>query len=286
MTNALGVAYFVADDGVRGAELWRTDGSTAGTALVADVFPGPTSSRIGELTVAANGDVFFVADDGVVGTELWRTDGTGGRDRVGARHLARTIRIVAGRAHRIRRWRFAPRERRSSRGSSSGSPTGRRPAPAMVTDLVPGAGQLLPGWVHTLRGCPSTSRRSVRSAASSGARNGTAAGTVLVKDINPGPPASWPQRFAVSGGQLFFRALVGASGYELWKTDGTAAGTVLVRDVNPGTASSLPSELTDVVGHYCCSSRRTEARVRALAPATARRRERCASWTSSRDRRA
>ncbi|RYF85109.1 MAG: hypothetical protein EOO03_13785, partial [Chitinophagaceae bacterium] len=35
-----GAAYFVADDGTTGRELWKTDGSAAGTLLVTDVISG------------------------------------------------------------------------------------------------------------------------------------------------------------------------------------------------------------------------------------------------------
>jgi ELWxxDGT repeat protein len=70
-----GRLYLVADDGVHGAELWTTDGTAAGTALVRDVHPGPLSSNISGLT-AASGRLFFSADDGVAGRELWTSDGT------------------------------------------------------------------------------------------------------------------------------------------------------------------------------------------------------------------
>ena len=71
--------------------------------------------------------------------------------------------------------------------------------------------------------------------------DGTEAGTVLVKDINPGPASSSPGGFANIGGTVFFSALDPLVGDELWKTDGTPEGTVLVADISPGPGSSCSS---------------------------------------------
>src|SRR5262249_8854048 len=80
--------------------------------------------------------------------------------------------------------------------------------------------------------------------------NGTADGTVLVKDINPGGGnnGSLPNHLTAVGGTLYFTAFVPATGIELWKSDGTEAGTVLVKDINPGSACSRPHELAFVNG--------------------------------------
>lgn len=67
-------AYFVADDGVHGFELWKTDGSKENTYLVKDINT-MTSSDPSILTMY-NDEVYFVADDGVFGEELWKSDGT------------------------------------------------------------------------------------------------------------------------------------------------------------------------------------------------------------------
>ena len=61
--------------------------------------------------------------------------------------------------------------------------------------------------------------------------DGTEAGTVLLKDIVPGPSGSDPRGLKVVNGALFFFANDGVHGQELWKSDGTEAGTVLVKDI-------------------------------------------------------
>jgi len=68
--------------------------------------------------------------------------------------------------------------------------------------------------------------------------DGTAAGTTLLKDINPGGD-SFPFYFTRFNNRVFFRANDGTNGIELWVTDGTAAGTTLLRDINPGAGFSL-----------------------------------------------
>jgi ELWxxDGT repeat protein len=78
MVDLAGTLIFDASDGVHGDELWRSDGTTAGTAMVKNINKkqnGKASSYPVVLTPAGS-DAFFAADDGIHGFELWTSDGT------------------------------------------------------------------------------------------------------------------------------------------------------------------------------------------------------------------
>jgi len=70
-----GEVLFSVEDAVVGSELWRSDGTVAGTRLVKDVWPG-SKSGFSHMIGAFGDRVFFVGNDGQSGWELWETDGT------------------------------------------------------------------------------------------------------------------------------------------------------------------------------------------------------------------
>lgn len=81
--------------------------------------------------------------------------------------------------------------------------------------------------------------------------DGTLAGTILLKDINPGPTGSAPQGgnegYAVVGNTVYFTADDGTNGRALWKTDGTPLGTVMVKDLD-ATVLNFPIHIGTQAG--------------------------------------
>lgn len=78
--------------------------------------------------------------------------------------------------------------------------------------------------------------------------DGTAGGTFMVRDINPGPESSNPgDRFVLLNNEIYFSAFSATHGREVWKTNGSTNGTVLVKDVTTGTGSSNYSSLYKMV---------------------------------------
>ena len=46
LTNVGGTLFFTANDGVNGTELWKSDGTAAGTVMVKDINAGQRAVRI------------------------------------------------------------------------------------------------------------------------------------------------------------------------------------------------------------------------------------------------
>lgn len=300
LTNVNGELFFTANDGTHGWELWKSDGTTAGTVLVADIYPGANGSYPGSLT-NINGTLLFSGSDAPYSDRLWKSDGTatgtvalsGGNlypsnltnangtlfftapdNGYGANALwksdgtvagtVRIARIDPGNAHY-----FAPFDLTNVNGTmffSTYDPThgdelwksdGTAAGTGMVKDIAPGTTNI--GGVNQPNSSAPQNLTDVNGTlffkATEGTHgfelwksDGTATGTTLVADINPGSTASSPSNLTDVNGTLIFSAYDGTHGTELWKSDGTAAGTVMVADINPGSRSSVPGDLTNANG--------------------------------------
>ena len=67
-----GIQYFAATDGTHGRELWRSDGTAAGTYMVKDILPGIGDSYPAGF-VKYKEMLYFIASG-----KIWRSDGTEG----------------------------------------------------------------------------------------------------------------------------------------------------------------------------------------------------------------
>jgi ELWxxDGT repeat protein len=117
--------------------------------------------------------------------------------------------------------------------------------PERVADVRPGGEGSSPGEFGTVGANLYFNARSDPAIGSELHRtDGTAAGTVLVRDILPGPPSGSPYGMTALGNIAIFGAQGAAADFELWRSDGTTAGTTRVLDINPGAGGSFPSEFT------------------------------------------
>ena len=238
--------FFEARTPSEGYELWKSDGTTAGTVMVKDIYPLFSSSNIDELT-PVNGTLFFLANDGTNGEELWKSDGTASgtvmvKD-IGAGSssaLAEELTDVGGTLFFKAYEPSVGYELWKSDGTASGT--------AMVKDIEAGASSASPQYLVNVGGILFFGAFQSGIGTELWKSDGTATGTVVVKDIIPGGSSGDPFDSAAVGGTLFFKAYTSAEGRELWKSDGTATGTVLVKDINPGGSFSIITGITDVGG--------------------------------------
>lgn len=79
--------------------------------------------------------------------------------------------------------------------------------------------------------------------------DGTAAGTFMIRDINPGSSNSvisnGTQTCTCYNNKIYFAADNGTNGSELWVSDGTSAGTTLVKDIKAGSAGSAITAMVE-----------------------------------------
>ncbi len=236
LTNVNGTLFFSADYGTYGRELWKSDGTEAGTVMVKDINPRFFTSRPSSLT-NVDGTLFFAASDDAHGHELWKSDGTeAGTVMVkdinpDGDSVPEQLTYVNGTLFFSADDGWHGRALWKSDGTEAGT--------VMVKDINP-------EQLTNVNGTLFFSADDGLDGAELWKSDGTEAGTAMVKDIYP-HNTSFPEHLTNVNGTLFFSASDGPNGKELWKSDGTEAGTVMVKDINPDE-HSLPRQLVNVNG--------------------------------------
>ena len=241
-----GLTYFVADDGTSGLELWKTDGSLAGTVRVKDLYSGPAGASIGELT-NVGGTLFFTGTDGT-NSGLWMSDGTPSGTVFVKEVAASSLINLGGTLLFLGNDGVYGNELWRSDGTAAGT--------VMVKDISADVDSN-PRFFEKVGGTLFFVADDLAHGGELWRSDGTTAGTELVKDIHVGPQSSFvfnpfsEAELENVNGVLYFRADDGVNGEAIWSTDGTETGTVLVADnPNPPLAytSFWPHDFTNVNG--------------------------------------
>jgi ELWxxDGT repeat protein len=172
--------HYVADDSFID-ELWRTDGTGAGTVMLKDLFPGGPGSYHPYWLVGVDNLLYFDADNG--SRQLWQTDGTSAgtvmvRDieAYPAGVVSSTLFLWVGDA-----------DGGSGLWTSDGTEEGTVPVKSFsgsaATDSID-----IGGLLYLMANDGDHGSELWRS-------DGTTSGTVMVKDINPGHKGSDPSGF-------------------------------------------------------------------------------------------
>jgi ELWxxDGT repeat protein len=253
ITAVLGnTLYFRANNGVNGVELWKSNGTEAGTVMVRDINPGVAASNPDRLT-EVNGQLFFRALNPTNGTALWQSNGTeGGTIPVNPAVLDNSTYLDKLIAHQNKlyfvRGGFKEAFPATATGREMWVTDGTNPGTNLIKDINTNTQSSSPYGFLTIGNTTYFGADDGLTGVELWKTNGTEAGTVLVKDLVEGITGSQPSNFTDVNGTLFFTAIGTGQGRELWKSDGTAAGTVLVKDIIPGSNGSIPDKLTNVNG--------------------------------------
>ncbi|MES2688920.1 MAG: T9SS type A sorting domain-containing protein [Bacteroidota bacterium] len=222
--NAL---YFMADDFVNGIELWKTDGTAAGTVMVKEINPAKgmfdSKSEISQLTVMGSNLYFFgneTSDEDSL--QLWKTDGTtAGTHRIVSYKTGNSETVNSLTAASAHVYYTVNRSIYKSDGTTAG--TSLFLADCEPYHLTSFKGEML---FQTTTTNPAMSHICITS--------NEARGYTVLKDVDPGVitlsiSSTYYYPMNVVEDKLYFNMSVVGPSSELWQTDGTITGTTLIK---------------------------------------------------------
>jgi len=236
-----------------GNEIWRTNGTAAGTARF-ELLPGSNGGWLAEMA-AVEDELYFTGDDGITGLELWRVNAAGLLERIdlvddGVEDFTAVSNLFAVNNNVLL---FTATD--GSTGvelfRTDGSSTSR------IADIWTGASssspggfaKIGPGQVLFAAGDGPTGRELWRTDGST---------ATLVKDINTGAAFSNPSTLTTMDSQVYFFAEDGTD-RDLWTSDGTALGTTKVHELGSVAAADQFREVVADSGQLWFFIERTGA---------------------------
>lgn len=232
--------YFRARSTESGSELWRTDGTPAGTSLAIDIEPGAGSSTPSCGSVVGSRMV-FTAEQAGAGREYWLSDGTlpgtalldvwpGTRSSAQPHPDNRQYQVAAG------SWAAFMADD-GVHGAEPWATDGTRAGTFLLRDVRPGAQGSIPFQFRAVGERVFFSADDGEHGRELWTSDGTPEGTELVADIIPGGEDSSPELRNGGLGLLFFSARYKLRGYAtppwlFFRSDGTRGGTIRLGDWN------------------------------------------------------
>ena len=230
--------------GVSTGELWKSDGTTDGTVLVKDLESEGTNVSLRAL-VEFDGVLFFIVDSNDSGYALWKSDGSAAGTTLVKQISPTSIGVTSHYPTVVGDTLFFVGDNPFT-GSELWKSDGTSAGTMLVKDINPLSENGDPSWLTAVGDTLFFSAIDGTHGRELWKSDGTEAGTVLVKDIRPNADSSTPASLTAVGNTLFFSAYTSASGRELWKSDGTEAGTMIVKEIVAGAEEAFPQALTAV----------------------------------------
>ncbi|MEO6177489.1 MAG: ELWxxDGT repeat protein [Flavobacterium circumlabens] len=237
--------YFIANDGTNGVELWKSDGTQSGTAMLKNINANSTALYVGNQFLIMNNNFYFFANDGIKGYELWKSDGT-----ESGTQIVKDIRAGNNFSQLVLKGAVLNNiiifeANNGINGAEVWKSDGTESGTSMIRDI----NNTSSNSIMTYNSKFIEFNNEVYFLADDNIHggeiwktDGTAAGTILLKDINNGNSSVWIEKFHVdkiNNKLLFFTTNDNSSERKLWASDGTLYGTLQISNIKAYNGSGV-----------------------------------------------
>jgi ELWxxDGT repeat protein len=198
-----------------GIELWKSDGTSAGTSMVKDINVG-TANASPQNLVALNNNLYFLANDGT-NYGLWKTDGTAANTTlIKALDTKINVTYYFGLMNVNNTLFFTFND--GVNGYELWKSDGTIAGTVLVKNINP-YGSSMPQNFTNINGKLYFTADDGSHGTELWVSDGTATGTAMLHDINVGVGSSYPMSITSFNNYIYFIAFSASNGYELWRFD-------------------------------------------------------------------